>query len=177
MRSAIPRQSNPGPRFEVLPGTRTVTLCIVIPGFIWPAAAPIVITALAEAIFQQCLLAKVHAIRIRKRGGRPPGRWLQRILATPSPAANPSFAPQRFRSMPLERRNKMNFGWIDSALLRDFQAEGTDAHRLCTFPDGWVERFGRDVLISFKTVLARQKLLEELRTWTRSSEIQLRRVF
>jgi 23S rRNA (cytosine1962-C5)-methyltransferase len=71
----------------------------------------------------------------------------------------------------------MNFGWIDSALLRDFQAEGTDAHRLCTFPDGWVERFGRDVLISFKTVLARQKLLEDVRTWTRSSGIQIRRVF
>jgi len=37
--------------------------------------------------------------------------------------------------------------WIDAALLRDFQAEGTDAHRLCTIEDGWVERFGQDVLI------------------------------
>ena len=54
----------------------------------------------------------------------------------------------------------MNFGWIDPALLRDFQAEGTDAHRLCTFQDGWVERFGRDVLISFKSVLTRERLLE-----------------
>jgi 23S rRNA (cytosine1962-C5)-methyltransferase len=79
--------------------------------------------------------------------------------------------------MPLERRNKMNFGWIDSALLRDFQAEGTDAHRVCTSPDGWVERFGGDVLISFKTVLARQQLLEDVQTWTRSSGIQVRRVF
>jgi 23S rRNA (cytosine1962-C5)-methyltransferase len=57
--------------------------------------------------------------------------------------------------MPLERRKKMNFGWIDPGLLRDFQAEGTDAHRLCTIEDGWVERFGRDVLISFERVFAR----------------------
>src|SRR5467141_235623 len=28
MRSATPRQSKPGPRFEVLAGTRTVTCCI-----------------------------------------------------------------------------------------------------------------------------------------------------
>src|ERR671919_669095 len=39
--------------------------------------------------------------------------------------------------------------WIDAAILRDFEAEGTDAHRLCTIEDGWVERFGRDVLGSF----------------------------
>ena len=59
-------------------------------------------------------------------------------------------------------------GWIDPGLLRDFQAEGTDAHRLCTIEDGWVERFGSDVLISFKRVLARERLLEELQTWADS---------
>jgi len=36
---------------------------------IWPAAVPIVVTPLAEAVFQQCSLAKVHAIRIRQRVG------------------------------------------------------------------------------------------------------------
>ena len=40
--------------------------------------------------------------------------------------------------------------WIDPALHRDFVAEQTDAIRLCTCPDGWVERFGVDVLISHK---------------------------
>jgi 23S rRNA (cytosine1962-C5)-methyltransferase len=79
--------------------------------------------------------------------------------------------------MPLERRKKMNFGWIEPALLRDFQAEGTDAHRLCTSRDGWVERFDRDVLISFKSVLARERLLEDVQSWARSSGIQMRRVF
>src|SRR5215469_4407937 len=79
--------------------------------------------------------------------------------------------------MPWEPRNKMNVGWIDPGLLRDFQAEGTDAHRLCTIEHGWVERFGSDVLISFKKVLARERLLEELKTWADSVGLQVRRVF
>jgi 23S rRNA (cytosine1962-C5)-methyltransferase len=79
--------------------------------------------------------------------------------------------------MPLERRKKMNFGWIDPGLLRDFQAEGTDAHRLCTIEAGWVERFGRDVLISFKRVLAREQLVEELQSWADSVGFPVGRVF
>jgi 23S rRNA (cytosine1962-C5)-methyltransferase len=68
-------------------------------------------------------------------------------------------------------------GWIDPRLLRDFQAEGTNAHRLCTIEDGWVERFGSDVLISFKRVLARERLLEELQTWADSVGFPVQRVF
>jgi 23S rRNA (cytosine1962-C5)-methyltransferase len=79
--------------------------------------------------------------------------------------------------MPLERRKNMNFGWIDPSLLRNFQAEGTDVHRLCTIEDGWVERFGRDVLLSFKRVLARERLLEELQSWANSVGFHVRRVF
>jgi len=71
----------------------------------------------------------------------------------------------------------MNMGWIDPALLRDFQSEGTDSHRLCTVEDGWVERFGRDVLISFKRVLARERLLKELQTWAGSVGFPVQRVF
>src|SRR5262249_16359014 len=92
-------------------------------------------------------------------------------------SGKPSIAQLRFRSMPLQRRKKMNFRWIDPSLLRDFQAEGTDAHRLCTSHDGWVERFGGDVLISFKSVLAREGLLEDVQSWAHSSGIQVRRVF
>jgi 23S rRNA (cytosine1962-C5)-methyltransferase len=79
--------------------------------------------------------------------------------------------------MPLERKKKMNFGWIDPGLLRDFQAEGTDAHRLCTFDDGWVDRFGRDVLISFRRVLIRERLVEEVQSWADSVGFHVRRVF
>ena len=71
----------------------------------------------------------------------------------------------------------MMTGWIDSRLLRDFQAEGTDAHRLCTIEDGWIERFGSDVLISFKRVLARERLLEELQSWAEWVGFPVGRVF
>ena len=71
----------------------------------------------------------------------------------------------------------MTTGWIDPRLLRDFQSEGTDAHRLCTIEDGWVERFGSDVLISFKKVSAREQLLEELQPWADWVSFAVRRVF
>jgi 23S rRNA (cytosine1962-C5)-methyltransferase len=71
----------------------------------------------------------------------------------------------------------MNSGWVDATLLRHFQAEGTDAHRLCTIDDGWVERFGRDVLISFKRVLARERLVQELQAWASRVPFEFGRVF
>ena len=81
------------------------------------------------------------------------------------------------QSMRFETTEEMNFGWIDQALVRDFEAEGTDSHRLCTMEDGWVERFGRDVLISFKRVLTRERLLTELQPWAGSVGFKFRRIF
>src|SRR5215468_12727686 len=81
------------------------------------------------------------------------------------------------RSMRLETTGKMNFGWIDPTLLRDFEAEGTDAHRLCTMEDGWVERFGHDVLISFKRVLVRERLIQELKEWANGIPFKFERIF
>ena len=73
---------------------------------------------------------------------------------------------------------KMSPGWIDASLFRDFQAEGTDAHRLCTMEDGWVERFGRDVVISFTRVLVRERLIQELKEWaTDDTLFKVGRVF
>lgn len=67
--------------------------------------------------------------------------------------------------------------WIDTAILRDFEAEGTNAHRLCTIDDGWVERFGSDVLISFKRVLARERLIQELQPWASAVRFEFGRIF
>jgi 23S rRNA (cytosine1962-C5)-methyltransferase len=72
---------------------------------------------------------------------------------------------------------KTSSGWIDATLLRDFEAEETDAHRLCTIEDGWVERFGRDVLISFKRAPARERLIEELRSWATTVRFDFGRIF
>jgi 23S rRNA (cytosine1962-C5)-methyltransferase len=71
----------------------------------------------------------------------------------------------------------MDHGWIDARLFRDFQAEGTDAHRLCTMEDGWVERFGHDILISFKRVLVRERLIQELKEWANGVLFNFGRIF
>ena len=67
--------------------------------------------------------------------------------------------------------------WIDPTRHRDLIAEQTDTIRLCTYPDGWVEQFGVDVLISHKndTVLERLKL--ELSLWALNVDIKFSRVF
>jgi len=67
--------------------------------------------------------------------------------------------------------------WIEPALHRDFAAEQTDAVRLCTFADGWVERFGADVLISHKSDAALERMSTELYLWTLNVGYQFRRVF
>jgi 23S rRNA (cytosine1962-C5)-methyltransferase len=71
----------------------------------------------------------------------------------------------------------MNPGWIDAGLFRDFQAEGTDAHRVCTMEDGWVERFGHDILISFRSVLVREQLIQELKEWANGIPLKVGRIF
>ena len=67
--------------------------------------------------------------------------------------------------------------WIDRGLLDAFEAEGTDAHRLCTADNGWVERFGRDILISFRTTAARDRLIARLKEWAKSVDFPISRVF
>src|ERR1051326_5371560 len=67
--------------------------------------------------------------------------------------------------------------WISNELLRAFDAEGTNAHRFCTIDNGWVERFDRDVLVSFKAESARDRLVEELKSWAESVNFKIARVF
>ena len=69
------------------------------------------------------------------------------------------------------------FEWIDPELHRNFIAEQTDALRLCTCPDGWVERYGVDVLISHKNEIALERLKTELCLWALNVDFKFRRVF
>jgi 23S rRNA (cytosine1962-C5)-methyltransferase len=48
---------------------------------------------------------------------------------------------------------------------------------LCTIEDGWVDRFGHDVLISFKGIQIRERLLRELQSWADSVGFHIRRGF
>ena len=67
--------------------------------------------------------------------------------------------------------------WIEPELHREFIGQQTDALRLCTAPDGWVERFGVDVLISHKTEAALERLKTELCLWALNVDFKFRRVF
>ena len=67
--------------------------------------------------------------------------------------------------------------WVDRTTLDAFEGQGTNAHRLCTIDNGWAERFGRDVLVSFRTTAARDRLIAELKEWTTSVNFQISRVF
>lgn len=67
--------------------------------------------------------------------------------------------------------------WIEPGLVRDFAAEGTDAYRICTYPDGWIERFGPDVLVSYKSEAAQERLKTELFLWSLAVGFKFRRVF
>ncbi len=67
--------------------------------------------------------------------------------------------------------------WIDAELHRAFIAEHTNALRLCTAPDGWVERYGVDILISHKTEAALDRLKTELCLWALNVDFKFRRVF
>lgn len=62
-------------------------------------------------------------------------------------------------------------------MLAAFTAAATNAHRLCTSAEGWVERFGADVLISYKDEAAREVLLEGLRDWSEEHGFAARRIF
>jgi 23S rRNA (cytosine1962-C5)-methyltransferase len=67
--------------------------------------------------------------------------------------------------------------WIERELMRGFEAEGTDAYRLWTIADGWVERLGRDVLISFKNQAARERLTTEYFLWAEAMGFNAQRMF
>ncbi len=67
--------------------------------------------------------------------------------------------------------------WINRDELRAFAEEGTDAHRLCTYGDGWVERYAADVLVSYQNETAKERLTTELCLWALDSEFKLGRIF
>lgn len=52
--------------------------------------------------------------------------------------------------------------WISPAVWSALAAEGTDAHRLASGPEMWLERFGQDALLSYQTEPARDAVLAEL---------------
>ena len=80
--------------------------------------------------------------------------------------------------VPIRQNERMNKNdWLDEDLLRQFESDGTNAHRLCTIDDGWAERFAADVLISYKIQAAQEILLTEFDSWRKSMGITPARIF
>lgn len=67
--------------------------------------------------------------------------------------------------------------WIDPTLYRSLFAEQIDAIRICTGPDGWVEQFGVDVLVSHKSDRALERFKVEFSLWALNVEFRFNRVF
>jgi 23S rRNA (cytosine1962-C5)-methyltransferase len=61
--------------------------------------------------------------------------------------------------------------------LKAFAAAGTDAHRICSSADAWVERFGEDLLLSYKDDAARDQLAAQLPEWENEHGQKHRRIF
>jgi len=72
---------------------------------------------------------------------------------------------------------KVQSTWINRALIRDFEAEETDAYRLCTIANGCVERFGQDILVSFKDQAGRERLTTEFFLWAEAMDFNTQRIF
>jgi 23S rRNA (cytosine1962-C5)-methyltransferase len=56
----------------------------------------------------------------------------------------------------------LSIAWISPAVWSALAAEGTEAHRLASGPEMWLERFGRDVLLSHQTGPGRDAVLAEI---------------
>jgi 23S rRNA (cytosine1962-C5)-methyltransferase len=52
--------------------------------------------------------------------------------------------------------------WISPSVAATLAEEGTDAHRIASGAEAWVERFGADVLLSHQTEAAREAAMAEL---------------
>ncbi len=81
----------------------------------------------------------------------------------------------RFSPLPLPRKPLGQ--WIGGPILAALAAAGTNAHRLCSTPEVWVERFAGDVLISFKDLASRDAALAGLDEWSAQHGLTPDRVF
>lgn len=81
------------------------------------------------------------------------------------------------KPFPSSRSQKIPSSWVTGAQLAAFAAAGTDAHRLASSADAWIERFGDDLLLSYKTDAARDETLAALREWQAERGFSHRRIF
>ncbi len=71
----------------------------------------------------------------------------------------------------------MNRGWITPAQAVAFHGAGTDAHRIFSDSEGWIERLAEDALISHKSDAALDAMRDGLAEWAAANGWQPRRIF
>ena len=81
----------------------------------------------------------------------------------------------RFSTSPLPRNPLVH--WLGGDSLAALAAAGTNAHRLWSSPEVWVERFAADVLISHQDDAARDTALAGLAEWSARHGFAPARVF
>lgn len=80
------------------------------------------------------------------------------------PKTPPVAVPFRRGKLPAQRIEmpRVPVEWISPRTWAAFSEEKTDAHRIATGAEIWLERFGADMLISYQTEAARDAALEEI---------------
>lgn len=78
---------------------------------------------------------------------------------------------------PATETTPAEFEWISPALADAFQEAGTNAFRLASGGEGWVERLGDDVMISHKNDAAFGEMAAGLTEWCAASGWNASRVF
>ena len=71
----------------------------------------------------------------------------------------------------------MKATWIEPSVMQELEAQRIDAYRLYSADDGWVERYGTDVLISYKSDIVCERLTTELYLWSLNVGFKFTRVF
>jgi 23S rRNA (cytosine1962-C5)-methyltransferase len=67
--------------------------------------------------------------------------------------------------------------WLSSSQYAAFEAAGTNAHRIFSSTEGWIERFGDDLLLSYKAEAVRDTMLEGLPAWSAETGFPVQRIF
>ncbi|WP_196799527.1 class I SAM-dependent methyltransferase [Verrucomicrobium sp. 3C] len=84
---------------------------------------------------------------------------------------------RRLVSAPLSRPSEAEPGWVGPEQIAALVATGTTMHRLFSGRDGWIERLGRDLLISWNSPETLRSLLSELEGRRSQLALSIDRIF
>jgi 23S rRNA (cytosine1962-C5)-methyltransferase len=104
-----------------------------------------------------------------------------RLMKKFRPKTPPEAMPFRRGKLPKPRveieERTSRLTWISPAVWSGLVAEGTDAHRIASGPETWLERFGSDVLISYQREAGRDAALAEIDARGADYSFAPRRIF